>query len=104
MVKLAFNATALGAALSAPKARVRVAEMDHYQELQVRPTDRASNVNLPKGEVLVDMQEGQIEIPEEMSAGLAGGQFLVLQSRKHGWIALVNATPIGNAPGAAVSA
>lgn len=104
MVKLVFNSVALTGLMNSPKARARIAEMDHYQELQIRPTDRASNVNLPKGEVLMDMNDGAIEIPEEMATGLTSGQFLVLQARKHGWIALVNATPIGDAPGATVEA
>lgn len=104
MFKLSFNNTATTGALDAPKLRIRVAEQGHYQELQVRPTDRASASNMPKGELLLDVTDGQVEIPEEMSAGLAADQFLVLQKRKHGWLALVNAVPVGDAPGATVEA
>ena len=102
MFKLNFNPAASSGAVNAPKLRIRTADMGHYQELQIRPTDRASSSNMPKGELLLDIENGEVEIPEEMAAGLTNGQFLVLQDRKHGWIALVNATPLGDAPGADV--
>lgn len=104
-MKLVLNSVAMASAVNgSPKARVRVAEIGHYLELQVRPTGRASSVNLPKGELLVDINGGEIKLPEEMASGLTDGQFLVLQERNHGWLALVNAQPVGDAPGATVTA
>jgi hypothetical protein len=91
--QLILNTAALASVVgTAQRIRVRVANMGDYLELQIRPTDRASAVNLPKGETLADIGEGGIvELPDEAVTAMGDATYLVVQPRKHGWQALVNA-------------
>ncbi len=95
MKEFKFNAAALaGVTKGMPRLRMRTADMGEYIELQVLPTTRASAANLPKGEILVEVDgDGTAQVPEELLAGVPAGEvtFMVLQPRKHGWNALVHA-------------
>jgi hypothetical protein len=80
------------------KARVRTVE----GELQIRPTNRLSAVNLPKTEKLIDLRprsNGNVRmtIPGDVVGALAGFQ---LEARKHGWMAMIPVT-VSSAPGQA---
>ncbi len=99
-MKLVLSSAALAVLGNQPKMRVRTMDMGDYLELQVRPTDRASDVNIPKSEQLVDVTGGDsIEIDDEHGAALVQAENLfVVQSRKHGWFCLTAVRPAGANP------
>ncbi len=98
-MKFVLSATALSVLGNQPKMRVRTMDMGDYVELQVRPTDRASSVNIPKSEQLVDVTNGEIEIDEAHGAALVDAvDLFVVQSRKHGWFCLTAVRPAGANP------
>jgi hypothetical protein len=79
--------------------RVRSVDQGDYVELQIRPTDRESAVNMPKSEQLVDIDDnGVIEIDESFSEALPMGavDLFVAQTRKHGWHSLTVVRPSGD--------
>lgn len=97
MKQLKLNAAALAQIVGgSQRIRIRTANLGDYLELQIRPTDRASAVNLPKGETLADLDsDGAVTLPDDALAALGDASFLVVQPRKHGWFALVNAVATG---------
>jgi hypothetical protein len=98
-LKLSFSAAALAVLGNQPKMRIRTADMSDYLELQIRPTDRGSAVNMPKSEQLVDVTDEAIEIDDTHGGALVDAQELfVVQSRKHGWYALTAVRPAGSNP------
>lgn len=107
MKEFKFNASALkDVTKGMPRLRMRTADMGEYIELQILPTTRASAANLPKGEILVDLDgDGAAQVPEELLVAVPAGDvsFMVLQARKHGWKALVHAvTTSAESTGAAL--
>lgn len=98
-MKLSFSEAALGILGDTPKMRIRTADLTDYSELQIRPTDRSSAVNMPKSEQLVDVTDGAIEIDDMHSGTLVDAvELFVVQSRKHGWYALTAVRPAGDNP------
>jgi hypothetical protein len=98
-LKFKFGPDALTRLGNPQKIRVRSVDHGDYVELQVRPTDRGSAVNMPKSEQLVDVDEhGVIEINDNYVEVLPGhGESLfVAQTRKHGWYALTVVKPTGD--------
>lgn len=92
----------LGALAAAPKVRVRTAADG---ALQIRPTDRASAVNLPKTEALRDLRVKDNSRRFSLSnSDLAVGSTFTLSAGKYGWFTLSPA-PVGTvgAAGARVS-
>ena len=98
-MKLQFGSDALSRFKSPSKIRVRSVDLGDYVELQVRPTGRGSDVNMPKDEQLVDIDEqGVIEIDERFNEVLpsGGSSLFVAQDRKHGWYSLTVVKPTGD--------
>lgn len=98
-MKLTFSTAALAKLGNTPKMRVRTSDMGDYVELQIRPTTRASSVNVPKSEQLVDVVSNAIEVDDTHGEALVDViQLFVVQSRKHGWYALSAVMPAGTCP------
>lgn len=97
-------ATAVLAA-AAELPRVRVREVDGL--LQIRPTDRASDVNLPKGEILRNLgrkseKSVTIGLPADAIPSLEAGTVVALEGEpRYGWFTLktVADLPKGRAGG-----
>ncbi len=86
MRTLEFNTAALEG--FGDTSKVRVKTLDGV--LFIRPTDRKSHVNLPKGEKLVDLvRKGNVAKITVEGFEVAGevGASLALQKAKYGWIA-----------------
>jgi hypothetical protein len=97
-VKFQFGPDALSRLGDPSKIRVRSVDHGDYVELQVRPTNRDSDVNMPKEEQLVDIDgDGIIEIDDRFSEVLpsGGASLFVAQTRKHGWYSLTVVRPTG---------
>lgn len=96
-MKFKFGPDALTRFKSPPKIRVRGVDHGDYVELQVKPTDRQSSVNMPKNEQLVDIDaNGVIEIDDRFEDVVVGAVTLfVAQDRKHGWYSLTAVKPTG---------
>lgn len=97
MATLTTNAASAALFAGASKVRVRVVG----DEVQIRPTQRASAVNLPKGETLAGLRTKTPTTSRITVAGDAlkiGAQY-ALQAGKYGWLRLVEVT---KADGAAV--
>lgn len=98
-MKFQFGPGALNRLGDPSKIRVRSVDHGDYLELQVRPTDRGSDVNMPKDEQLVDITpDGTIEVDERYAGALPEGgvTLFVAQTRKHGWYSLTVVRPSGN--------
>jgi hypothetical protein len=100
-------ATALiGALAEQPNVRIRATDGG----LQIRPTDRTSPVNLPKGEILRPLGRktpttAKIGLTTDTLPEIAGGTRFAVEAAKYGWFSLqaIQDLPRG-APGASVSA
>ncbi len=97
MAILTTNAASASMFAGATKVRVRTVG----NEVQIRPTDRASAVNLPKGEVLKDLRAKTASTSRVSLAGdaLKVGALYALKAGKYGWVKLVETD---QADGAAV--
>ena len=98
-MKFKFGPDALNRLGNPSKMRVRAIDQGDYAELQIRPTDRGSAVNMPKEEQLVDIDEhGVVDVDDHFEEALpfAGSTPLfVAQNRKHGWYSLTMVRPTG---------
>lgn len=98
-----LTTNAASASLFATAAKIRVRNVDG--QVQIRPTDRKSPVNLPKTETLVDLRSKtatsfRANIVDE---ALEVGALYAIESAKYGWLKLVK-TDAATGPAARVSA
>ena len=87
MAILTSNAASASLFGTATKVRLRTVG----NEVQIRPTDRASAVNLPKGEVLKDLR-AKTPTTSRINAtvdALEVGSLYALEAGKYGWLKLV---------------
>jgi len=99
------NLNKMASALCGENEKVRIRMVG--DELQIRPTNRKSATNLPKGETLVDLrrksQGGNPEavrgmrftLPKEMEMQVT--RMYRAEERSHGWIALVEVSAADSA-------
>lgn len=93
------NLNKMASALVGEKSKVRVRIRDGV--LQFLPTDRVKGINLPKGEVLIDIKARadrgtkRFTLSDELAAQAmvaTGVQFLSIAG-KHGWVTMRAAAP-----------
>ena len=83
MAVLTLNSAARGIAAFGSATKIRARNVDGVWS--IRPTDRKSPVNLPKGQSLVPLAGGKFEIENlDMAEGAFG-----LDADKNGWFVLV---------------
>jgi hypothetical protein len=95
MATLTTNAASVSMFAGATKVRVRTVD----GQVQLRPTDRASAVNLPKGEALATLRPKTSSSSRITVAGdaLKVGSKYALQAAKYGWLKLVEVDAIDGA-------
>lgn len=103
---LAINSAATALIGAATSVRIRANENG---TIDIRPTDRASAVNLPKGEVLRPLgTKGSgltVGLPAETLPTVEAGTVLELTAGKYGWFTLSSVQDLARgAPGGRVSA
>lgn len=91
-MNVSMTVAAMGVVMgSATKVRVR--SLDNGQ-VQVRPTDRVSDKNLPKGEQLRTVglkgNSGRFGLPSAFTDNLVAGK-VGFAKAKHGWFTIVTA-------------
>jgi hypothetical protein len=84
-----LTSNAASASLFGTSTKVRLRTVDG--QVQIRPTDRVSAVNLPKGEVLKDLR-AKTPSTSRINANIDAlevGSLYALVAGKYGWVSLV---------------